>query len=52
MWEAVSLLTVTKLQNQFGTRLLKGGYWLSNAHIPGRLNRAADEESRKTELRI
>ena len=26
--------------------------WLSSAHIPGRLNREADEESRKTELRI
>ena len=26
--------------------------WLSGAHIPGRLNREADEESRKTELRI
>ena len=26
--------------------------WLSSAHIPGRLNREADEESRKAELRI
>lgn len=25
--------------------------WLTSAHIPGRLNREADEESRKTELR-
>ena len=31
---------------------IKRRLWLSSAHIPGRLNREADEESRKTELRI
>ena len=31
---------------------IKRRLWLSSAHIPDRLNREADEESRKTELRI
>ena len=30
---------------------IKRRLWLSNAHIPGRLNIVADEESIKTELR-
>ena len=31
---------------------IKNRLWLSSAYIPGRINREADEESRKTELRI
>ena len=31
---------------------IKRKLWLFSAHIPGRPNREADEESRKTELRI
>ena len=31
---------------------IKRRLWLSSAHIPSRINREADEESRKTELRI
>ena len=31
---------------------IKKRLWLSSAYIPGRINREADEESRKTELRI
>ena len=31
---------------------IKKRLWLFSAHIPGRLNEEADEESRKTELRI
>ena len=30
----------------------KNRLWLSNAHIPVTLNREADEESRKTDLKI
>ena len=30
---------------------IKRRLWLSSAHIPGRLNIEADEESRKAELR-
>ena len=47
----LGLLTKTKLQNQFVSELLKGGYRLSSAHIPGRLNMETDEESRTTELK-
>ena len=52
MWEAVGLLTVTKLRKQFGDWAIKRRLWLTSARTPGRLNREADVESRKTELRI
>ena len=32
--------------------VIKRKLWLSSAYIPGRLNREADKESRKSELRI
>ena len=41
-----------KITKSIWDRTIKRRLWLSSAYIPGRLNRDADEKSRKTQLRI
>ena len=51
MWNCNSV-DCDKITKSIWDWAIKSRLWLSSAHIPGRLDREADEESRKTELRI